>query len=334
MKCVCSSQWQVCLSTALGTLLACSPWAHAEEKKAENPLEGWPEGAREVLIVSTADGTEQPSIYRPADTNAPAPLLVGLHTWSFTYLQKGGKNYAQWCVKHGWHFIHPNFRGRLGTPQATGSELVVQDILDAVEYAKKNGNVDTTRIYLAGLSGGGYTSMLMAGRAPEVWAGVSAWVPITDLKAWYEEGKFLGPLKNACGGIPGDSPEVDKQYRQRSPVTHLHRAIDLPLDINHGIRDATVPCSHSLRAFNIVAKPEDRIADEDVRYFADKMEVPPHLKGEWKDPDYNPKILFRRESGNARVTIFDGGHGMNKPAALTWLAKQKRNQGATPAAGE
>ena len=29
--------------------------------------------------------------------------------------------------------------------------------------------------------------MLMAGRHPDIWAGVSAWVPISDLKAWYHE---------------------------------------------------------------------------------------------------------------------------------------------------
>lgn len=306
------------MAVCLWMACACPAWCE------EKPEPEWPEGVREVMIVSTADGTEQPAMYRPAGTDAPAPLLVGLHTWSGTYLQKGGMNYAAWCIEHGWHFVHPNFRGRLVRPQATGSELVVQDILDAVDYAKANGNVDTSRIYLTGLSGGGYTSMLMAGRAPDVWAGVSAWVPITDLKAWYEEGHHHGALKGSCGGTPGESAEVDHEYRQRSPVTHLHNAGGLPLDINHGIRDATVPCSHSLRAFNIVARPKDRITDADIKYFAAKMDVPPHLQSEWKDADYGPKILFRRESGNARVTIFDGGHGMHRPSALKWLAKQQK----------
>lgn len=290
----------------------------------ESKLEGWPAGAREVQIVSTVDGAKQPSIYRPAGTNVAAPLLVSLHTWNGTYLQK--TSYAQWCADNGWHFIHPNFRGKLVAPQATGSELVVQDILDAVAYAKANGNVDERRIYLIGLSGGGYTALLMAGRAPTVWAAVSAWVPITDLKAWYAEGRFRGALSASCGGVPGSSPEVDRQFRQRSPVTHLHNAVGLPLDINAGIRDPTVPCSHALGAFNVVAKPNDRIPEDDIRYFAEKMEVPPHLAGEWHDPDYTPRILFRRASGAARVTIFDGAHSMHSPSALAWLSKQRKNE--------
>jgi pimeloyl-ACP methyl ester carboxylesterase len=242
--------------------------------------------------------------------------------------------YAQWCIDKGWAFIHPNFRGPNRNPQATGSELVIADIISAVDYAKTHANVDTSRIYLVGVSGGGYTSLLMAARAPDVWAGVSAWVPITNLVDWYFECRKLkcehaDDIVKSCGGPPGTSPAIDLEYKKRSPSSYLNEAVNLPLDINAGIRDGHhsggVPISHSLRAFNLVASEKDRISEEDIRYFVEKDRVPPHLKRDLADPGYGRKApLFRRTSGNARITIFDGGHEIVYEAALTWLAEQKR----------
>jgi dipeptidyl aminopeptidase/acylaminoacyl peptidase len=188
-----------------------------------------------------------------------APLLVALHTWSGSYNQKMSVPYAQWCIDRGWVFIHPDFRGPNKKPEATGSELVVKDIVSAVDYAKKSANVDPNRVYLVGASGGGYTALLMAGRAPDIWAGVSAWVPIADLRAWHFECKeagrrYAGQIVKSCGGVPDANAGVDLEYKRRSPVTYLHNAVNLPLDINAGITDGhtgSVPVSHSLRAFNL-----------------------------------------------------------------------------------
>lgn len=45
-------------------------------------------------------------------------------------------------------------------------------------------------------------------------------------------------------------------------------------------------------------------------YFHYNQEVPPELADQTEtDPLYeNKKVLFRRKSGNARITIFDSGH--------------------------
>jgi hypothetical protein len=300
-----------------------------------NTVPGWPVQVREVRYRSPADSTLQPALfYAPKDLKKPAPLLAALHTWSGDYKQTMSVPYAEWCVEKGWVFIHPHFRGPNRTKEATGSELVVGDILGAVEYAQKKADVDPNRIYLVGASGGGYTSLLMAGRAPHVWAGVSAWVPITNLKDWYFECRKLkcehaGDIVKSCGGPPGAGGEVDIEYKKRSPVTYLENAVDVPLDINAGIRDGHhsggVPINHSLRAFNLVATPRDQIAEEDLTFFVERAEVPPHLKQQVHDPSYGDKQpLFRRTSGKARLTIFDGGHEIAWEAALKWLAKQKK----------
>ncbi len=292
-------------------------------------------GPRDIQYQSAADGSRQPAMfYAPAQPEA-VPLLVILHTWSGDYKEHDQAPCAAWCVAHHWAYIHPNFRGPNKRPEATGSKLVIDDIVSAVEYAKRSAHIDPSRIYLVGVSGGGYTALLMAGRRPEIWAGVSAWASISDLKAWYHETKRAGGNKhyyddiaNSCGGPPGTSQTVDQQYLDRSPLTHLAGARGLPLDINAGIRDGhegSVPVSHSLRAFNAVAASKDEFGEREITYFVKQAAVPPQLRQSVSDPTYGKKPpLFRRTSGRARITIFDGGHEIIPTAALEWLAQQRK----------
>jgi len=303
---------------------------------------GWPAQVQAIAITSSADGSEQPAAFYHSGAPGVKPLLVALHTWSYDYDQEMSIPYAEWCIAHDWILIAPSFRGPNNRPEATGSELAVQDVLDAMAYAEAHAPVDPGRVYLVGVSGGGHMALLtpalasamcagasVAGRAPERWTAVSAWVPITDLAAWHAEccaaGRpYADDLERSCGGAPGESPAIDAQYRARSPFTHLHPGLRMPLDINAGILDGhtgSVPISHTLRAFNAVAAPDDQIDDAEIAHFVERAAVPPSLRGEWLDPLYGEKrVLFRRASGNARVTVFDGGHEIIYEAALSWLA--------------
>ncbi len=292
---------------------------------------------KEVKYLSAADSTQQPAMWYAPQADKPVPLLVALHTWSGDYKQTAHARCAQWCVKNGWAYIHPNFRGPNRRPEATGSDLVVADIVSAVAYAKKTTKIDASAVYLVGASGGGYTALLMAGREPKLWAGVSAWVPITDLVAWHAQCKKSGrryhkDIAASCGGVPGASPTVDRQYRKRSPLTYLAEARGVPLHINAGIKDGhtgSVPISHSLLAFNAVAEDKHKLSDGDIRYFVEKAAVPPRLKTSLTDPTYGKKrLLFRRTSAGATVTIFAGGHEMIADAAMAWLDKLHKNKRA------
>jgi hypothetical protein len=168
----------------------------------------------------------------------------------------------------------------------------------------------------------------MAGRHPEAWAAVSAWVPIYDLKAWYFESEKNGnrnycqDIARSCGGVPGQSAEADEECRKRSPLTYLAKAKGLAVRIDAGIGDTLVPISHSLHAFNELADPKDRLSEDDIRLFVEKSAVPPHLKEPISDPSYGQnRPLFRRTSGKATVTIFQGGHELVPEAAMAWFQK-------------
>ncbi len=292
-------------------------------------------GQREIQYRSSADGTAQPAMFYAPKSDQAVPLLVTLHTWSGDYKQDDHEECLQWCIAKEWAYIHPNFRGPNRNPSATGSDLVIQDIIDAVTFATQQANVDRSRVYLVGTSGGGYTALLMAGRRPDFWAGVSAWVPIVDLVSWYHENKADGDkhwreIADSCGGPPGASKEVDQQYSQRSPITWLKNARSVNVDINAGIRDGhegSVPVSHSLRAFNKIANQPDRLTEEEIAYFVRKAQVPSHLVQDNSDPSYgNKQPLFRRQSQNVRVTLFDGAHELIPQAAMHWLQQQRRRE--------
>ena len=293
----------------------------------------WPSAVKEISFHSSADNTQQPALFYAPPQRKPQPLLVALHSWSGDYKQDTSVVYARWCIAHNWIFIHPNFRGPNQRPEATGSELVIQDVLSAVEYAKQNAVVDESRIYLMGVSGGGHLALLLAGRTPEVWAGISAWVPITDLNAWYHESKAAGrryadDIVKSCGGVPAPGSAAEKECVKRSPLTYLVSANQVAVDINAGIHDGytgSVPISHSLHAFNLLAAEADQLSDDQIRYFVSTQKVPPALPAPQRDLAYGQKpILFRRQSNRVRLTIFDGGHAAIYEAGLNWLTQQRR----------
>lgn len=308
--------------------------------KEPTTIAGWPAEIEDIRFESAADHSQQPALFYNPKRDKAVPLLVGLHTWSGGYRQADSEAaYARWCIREGWAMVHPHFRGPNNTPEACGSDLAVQDILSAVAYAKKTVAIDPDRVYLIGVSGGGHMALLMAGRAPETWAGVSAWCGIADLAAWHADNtrhgkktRYAEMIERACGGPPGTSPEIDQQYKHRSPITWLANAKTVSLDINAGITDGhngSVPVSHSLRAFNAVAAAADRISDAEIAALAAQPKIPDSLRQTIDDPMFrsNP-VLFRRASGNVRVTLFQGGHQILPDAALAWLARQKKGAAA------
>ena len=106
----------------------------------------------------------------------------------------------------------------------------------------------------------------------------------------------------------------------------------LTLDLNTGIHDGhtgSVPVSHSLRAFNVLASPDKQVSAEDIAFMVRERKIPAGLAAETQlDPERYKPTLFRRISGDARVTVFEGGHESESGAAVLWLARQRKGQPA------
>lgn len=286
----------------------------------------------EVRYFCTADSSMQKAMYSKAKGNETRPLVVSLHTWSGDYTQSCS-DCAELCEKENWNFIFPDFRGPNWTPDALGSDKVVSDIADAVTFAKESGNVDPDRVYLIGGSGGGHAALLLAGRRPDLWAGVSAWCPISDVGEWFRQcdgTRFQGyadHILKACGGNPLLDAKAAGEAKYRSPLSWLKNASVIPVSIGTGIHDGhtgSVPVSQSFNAFNILARPDETVSDEDIDFIVRNEKIPEHLA--CSNMTLGKRTVhFMRQSANVRLTIFEGGHDILNVAGLRWLAAQKRS---------
>ncbi len=294
---------------------------------------------KEVRLVSSLDGNLQPvRLSVPENARSkPTPLLLFLHSWSGNYAQNNSK-WQQEAFERGWIYLHPDFRGPNNSLKACGSKFARQDVLDSLDYVLKNFQVDRSRIYLAGSSGGGHMAMLMAGHHPERFSAVSAWVGISDLADWYrfhtkngEPQRYAKMILASLGAAPGTNPDIDLQYKDRSPIFHLHKIGNLPIDLNAGVNDGhsgSVPIYHTMRAYNVIAKASGGklISENEMNQLWNHQRLTtPTASDKINDKSYSRKIYLRRNSGPARITIFEGGHESLPQAACTWLAKQRRN---------
>ncbi len=237
---------------------------------------------QEIEILSTLDGSKEPSLFYKASGEGKRPLLVGLHTWSRDRFNQIC-NMLPYAKKHNFHLLLPEFRGpNLKTnargEQACGSPLARQDIKDAIDYIVQSGCVDEENVFLLGLSGGGYMSLMMSAFFPKLFKAVGAFAPIADLKRWAEENEDYAPHILAC------CKNDETQMKNRSPIHYLDGLARSNLKIFHGKNDNVVSVEQSIDLYYELREqyPQNRV-------FLD---------------------------------IFDGGHEIDMDVAFHWLLSQ------------
>lgn len=304
--------------------------------------EAWQKAAPhvvEIKIPREEPEPDQSALWYNSGTKSQKPLLMVLHSWSADYLQHFGIPYGVFAEKNDWVFIHPNFRGKFDSQEATASEEAVSDVLFALDYAKANALVDEKRVYLAGFSGGAMMSLIMAGRYPEKFTAVLAWVPIYDLNDWYDTviqsgyeytDNYQKDIEDSCGGNPRTDDKAREECRKRSPSAYLSgaRGKDVRVFVSGGVRDPFVPPSHAIRAFNDLADDNDKISEDDYRFIDKNQSLPEGLREYEEENSFFEEaelpVVFTRRSGNVVIFLFDGGHDIVYNKGFKWLSKQSR----------
>ena len=292
----------------------------APEKK--RPVE-----CNKVEIVSSADYTVQSAYFFRAKSNQPRPLVVRLNAWSSDYSKVDGV--AQQCIDNDFNYIHPDFRGPNNRPEACGSPLVVSDIEDAIDYAIRNANVDTTSIHIVGGSGGGHATLLCYMKIGHRVKTFTAWASITNLVDYYYQcagrrekyGKYLDDLKMVTSGLPKEGFEPyfnQSEAVKRSPVlmnTPVTIRENSRLFIYAGIHDGClggdVPFTHSMKFFNKVIS-DFGCDDQGVFFSSDEMLRLTDLQttGEPVNKKHLEILLQRQYQDKVRFILFEGGHEM------------------------
>jgi hypothetical protein len=277
------------------------------------------EGFKLDSIRSPLDGKLQKFYFYQA-TKKNMPLVVSLHQWSSDYTNYKNSLAPQTRAKD-WNYIHPDFRGPNNNPKACGSEFVISDIDQIINWAVNKLDADTTNIYIVGASGGGFTALchLLRSQTKYRIREYSVWVPITDLGRWYKESKSRGSkyaqdvIQCTCNH-KCEEPDF-RELRKRSPLYSKLPVKKLEytrVKIHAGIHDGytgAVPIVHSALFYNKVVddlggRETDKMSMDDLCWMFSTRSAPDKIAGKLGDRD----ILWFKKFKNVSLTIFEGGH--------------------------
>lgn len=291
--------------------------------------DSWNKNFQKVEIPSTSDKTIQAAFLYSSKTKTPKPLIVSLHTWSGDYTQKDPL--CKEILARDWNYIHPNFRGANHTPESTGSNLVISDIEDAIQFALKHTNTAPYEVHIVGVSGGGFAALSAYMNIKYPVKSFSAWAPISDLEAWYWEslGRKQKYAQDIIDAVSTNSIFNAKEARKRSPLfQEFPQSLrkNAKLYIYEGVHDGytgSVPITHSIHMYNrLVGELKYGISSEisltnysknDSDLVSEAVMLDLLTKRTNPNREANDKLLDReihlkRSYKNIELTIFEGGH--------------------------
>ncbi|MCC8089671.1 MAG: GDSL-type esterase/lipase family protein [Rikenellaceae bacterium] len=278
----------------------------------------WPKEFVEVNIPSSADGKIQRAYMYGSVSATPKPLIVSLHTWSGDYRQNDPL--TDEILARDWNYIHPDFRGANNKPEATGSNLVISDIQDAILYALEHTNSNPEEVHIIGVSGGGFATLAAYMNIEYPVKSFSAWAPISDIEAWYWESEGR-KQKYAIDILKSTSTEDtlnSAEARRRSPLFQNYPAIkrtDAKLYIYTGVHDGytgSVPITHSINMYNRI-KGELKYGTADKELVSENKII--NLVTKRINPEYGNNtqlygydVHMSRKCEEVELIIFEGGH--------------------------
>jgi hypothetical protein len=289
----------------------------------------WDADFKIVELKSSLDNSLQKAYFFKSKSAAPKPLVVSLHSWSGNYEQKD--ELAALSKTKDLNYIHPDFRGVNWTKDACCSDLALADIDDAIDFAIKNSSVDLSRIYVIGSSGGGYATLATFMKSKHLIRRFSAWVPISDLPAWYAESKIMGTkyAENILDCTSSKDSLNMKIAIKKSPIywkTPVEKLNTTEFQIYAGVYDGiqgSVPITHSINFYNKILK--DKLVIDSSIYVSDseKLYLLEYRKalGEFGSIA-GRKVFLKKQSGNLGLTIFEGNHEMLTEYAFNELIRE------------
>ena len=233
-------------------------------------------------MKETVAGQKLPYLLQSPDGEAPGsgwPLLLFLHGYG-----ECGED-IQKVKKHGPPKLVKRFDELSGcvivSPQCPRNSWWRVDALKALveEVIEQRGDVDRRRIYVTGLSMGGYGIWSFISHHPDYFA---AAVPI-------------------CGGgdpfhLPANRPPIKSGIKNEFDPDGLKLARNLPVWTFHGTRDGSVPIKETEMLVHILKQAGSR----DVRFTA--YEGAGHVQA-WEKAYENPEVwewLFSKRSRRTR----------------------------------
>lgn len=232
-------------------------WDRAAQKatylfNAQPPLRSFTLAPMKALEIRARDGLQLPC-YLTLPVGVPPknlPLVLLVHGGPWWRDSWGFNPEPQWLANRGYAVLQVNYRGSSGFGKKFLSLARKQfagkmhdDLLDAVDWAVRQGIADRKRIGIMGASFGGYATLVGLSFTPDVFAcGVDAVGPsnlVTLVESFppYWRPRLAVRWYPYCGD-PADSTDRADMLR-RSPITHVDQ-IRAPLLVGQGANDPRV----------------------------------------------------------------------------------------------
>lgn len=236
----------------------------------------------EIEYKNSFDGSMQKAaVYVPEnyDKTKKAPLLVIAHYMGGNRFTAKKQGYYPQCDKLGWLLVCPELHGKRTPGQTSLAYIGAQhDIIDCMEYMKKNYNVDSSRIYLAGRSMGGMLSEVMAAKYPDVWAAVMAGQGISDLELWLKTAPPKLVEVSEKEVLPFSKDNIF-DIKRRSAASYAPNFKYVPLMLWHGTNDTWVPPEQSEKLTALIRKFNKY--QPDVNWLLDACHCATNYTPEW-----------------------------------------------------
>lgn len=209
----------------------------------------------EGVTIKARDGLELTAyLTKPLNTKNPAPLVLVVHGGPHARDDWGYDSEAQWLANRGYAVLQVNYRGSTGFGKSFIAKANLEwggkmheDLLDAVNWAVKEGVADPTKIAIYGGSYGGYAALWGATNSSDVFKCAVDIVGPSNLHtlletippywATYREVEYreIGDPRTEAGR---------NLLTERSPLTHVGN-IKIPVLIAQGEKDPRVKQAES-----------------------------------------------------------------------------------------
>jgi dienelactone hydrolase len=158
---------------------------------------------------------------------------------------------AQFLANRGYAVLQLNFRGSTskGVSFKNSAHLqwggkVINDLIDGVKWTVQQGEVDGSRMCVAGVSGfGGYAALMLASREPDLFKCAVGYAGLYDLAMMQKEDGLVGNSRK-LGIYKRHFGEDPVEWARYSPTQHAD-TIKAGVLLIHGGKDKRAPKEHA-----------------------------------------------------------------------------------------
>lgn len=273
------TRWIVEYSRDLGS--TCYYVYHRAEKRAEflfsarPELDGYTLAPMSAVDIRSRDGLVLPSyLTLPVGSNGHnLPMVLNVHGGPWARDHWGYDPEAQWFANRGYACLQVNFRSSEGFGKAfthagdlEWGRKMLDDLIDAVDWAVERGIADPARVAIFGGSYGGYAVLCGLTFRPKVFCcGVDIVGPSNLLTFLNSIPPYWEVMRKLLDDRVGRAVEDEDMLKERSPLFHVENIVK-PLLIAQGANDPRVPQAESdqiVSAMKSAGKPVEYMVFED-----------------------------------------------------------------------